>query len=72
MIEWDARQYSIFSNERAEPNIDLISKLSIEPKRIADLGCGAGDCSTFFYGNAIRARRYWRSIHLHLLFETQV
>lgn len=48
MIEWDARQYSLFSDERSEPNIDLISKLPVDAKKIADLGCGAGDCSTFF------------------------
>lgn len=48
MIEWDARQYSIFSNERSEPNIDLISKLPVDAHTIADLGCGSGDCSTLF------------------------
>ena len=48
MIEWDARQYSLFVDERSEPNIDLISKLPVDANKIADLGCGAGDCSTFF------------------------
>jgi trans-aconitate 2-methyltransferase len=53
MIEWDATQYHAFIAERVRPNDDLIAKLRGDPKQIADLGCGAGDCSTL----ALR-RRY--------------
>ena len=56
MTEWDAAQYSLFAAERVRPNEDLIAAIATRaaaPRRIVDLGCGAGDCST-----AALRRRY--------------
>jgi trans-aconitate 2-methyltransferase len=56
MTEWDAEQYSLFAAERLLPNDDLIAAIAAAtaaPRRIVDLGCGAGDCST-----AALRRRY--------------
>lgn len=46
MTNWDADQYSLFVSERVRPNDDLIARIQGDPRRIVDLGCGAGDCST--------------------------
>jgi trans-aconitate 2-methyltransferase len=43
-VRWDAAQYERFADERARPFFDLLARVGkIEPRRIADLGCGTGD-----------------------------
>ena len=42
--EWNSSQYLLFENQRNQPAIDLIRRLSgFEPDIIADLGCGPGN-----------------------------
>lgn len=44
MPQWDAELYLKFANERTQPSLDLIHRISLEsPKRIIDLGCGPGN-----------------------------
>lgn len=44
MTDWDAKQYLKFQNERTQPAIDLVNRISIEnPRRIIDIGCGPGN-----------------------------
>ncbi|MFM0645030.1 methyltransferase domain-containing protein [Paraburkholderia bryophila] len=59
VTEWDANQYRLFALERNWPNEELIAKIQGEPSRIADLGCGSGDCSTL----ALRRRYPHADIH---------
>lgn len=41
---WDPRQYLRFSGHRLRPAVDLLNRIDLaEPKRIVDLGCGAGN-----------------------------
>lgn len=41
---WDPRQYLRFSGDRLRPAVDLLNRIDLaEPKRIVDLGCGAGN-----------------------------
>ncbi|HEX6500106.1 MAG TPA: trans-aconitate 2-methyltransferase [Micromonosporaceae bacterium] len=40
---WDPQQYLAFAAERARPFHDLVARISTEPRRIADLGCGPGN-----------------------------
>ncbi len=43
-MKWNSEQYLKFKNERTQPAIDLISKLSIKlPLNAADIGCGPGN-----------------------------
>jgi trans-aconitate 2-methyltransferase len=43
MTTWDPTQYLRFSDHRLRPAIDLVGRIDHpSPKRIADLGCGAG------------------------------
>jgi trans-aconitate 2-methyltransferase len=42
MQRWDAKTYDRFEAERARPSRELIARIPITPKRIADLGCGSG------------------------------
>ena len=40
---WDAKQYLRFADERAMPFFDLVERINHpEPRRVVDLGCGAG------------------------------
>ncbi|MEI6578822.1 MAG: methyltransferase domain-containing protein [Eubacteriales bacterium] len=44
MFEWNANQYLKFKNQRTQPAIDLVSRISVEhPKKVIDLGCGPGN-----------------------------
>ena len=47
MSDWNPRDYLLFMNERSQPAIDLIMRISVEnPKRILDVGCGTGNITS--------------------------
>lgn len=44
MSDWNSAQYLKFESQRTKPTADLISRISdLEPKTVADLGCGPGN-----------------------------
>ena len=44
MPSWDAELYLRFADERTQPAVDLISRVSLaHPSRVIDLGCGPGN-----------------------------
>ena len=44
---WDAKQYLRFADERARPFFDLVERIDHPgPRRVVDLGCGAGGLTT--------------------------
>lgn len=43
MNDWNPDQYLLFKNERTQAAIDLVSRITIEPKSIIDIGCGPGN-----------------------------
>lgn len=44
MSDWNSTQYMKFGEERTQPSIDLINRLSeLEPVKVIDLGCGPGN-----------------------------
>jgi trans-aconitate 2-methyltransferase len=45
--DWDPEHYLKFRNERTQPSIDLVSRISIDytPEHIVDIGCGPGNSS---------------------------
>ncbi len=44
MADWQPGQYLKYRNERTQPAIDLVNRLSlVDPKRIIDIGCGPGN-----------------------------
>ncbi len=43
MAEWSSKQYLKFANERNQPSLDLISRLTGNYSKILDLGCGPGN-----------------------------
>lgn len=44
MAVWDPNQYLRFSDERLQPAIDLLTRISLAaPRQIFDLGCGTGN-----------------------------
>lgn len=45
-MEWNAKTYTKYLEERTQPSIDLINRININPKTILDIGCGPGN-STF-------------------------
>jgi trans-aconitate 2-methyltransferase len=50
---WDPDVYLAFADQRARPFYDLLSRVAAErPRRIADLGCGAGNLT-------LQLRRRW-------------
>jgi trans-aconitate 2-methyltransferase len=50
MQSWDADLYLKFANERTQPAIDLISRISLSrPGRIVDLGCGPGNSTAMLH-----------------------
>jgi len=43
-MRWDPTQYGRFSDERARPFFDLITRIGHDaPRRVVDLGCGPGN-----------------------------
>ena len=51
MSDWNSNQYMKFKNERTQPSVDLINRISyLNPKNILDIGCGPGN-STFALKN---------------------
>jgi trans-aconitate 2-methyltransferase len=46
-MSWSPQQYLKFSQPRLRPALDLLSHISLaDPKRIYDLGCGAGNVTS--------------------------
>ncbi|MDR1066491.1 MAG: methyltransferase domain-containing protein [Clostridiales bacterium] len=44
MKDWNPDKYLLFENERTQPAIDLVEKISLSnPKKIIDIGCGPGN-----------------------------
>lgn len=43
MNDWNSNQYTKFENERTQPSVDLIRRISISPRTILDIGCGPGN-----------------------------
>ena len=42
---WEPQQYLAFADERGRPFADLLARVSVQPRRIVDLGCGPGQLS---------------------------
>lgn len=43
-MNWNAGKYLAFKNERTQPSIDLVHRISLQsPERIIDIGCGPGN-----------------------------
>ena len=42
-MSWNPQQYLKFEQPRLRPAFDLLNRLSCEPQRIYDLGCGTGN-----------------------------
>jgi len=44
MSEWNPQQYLRFADQRRRPAIDLLARIGLDaPRRVYDLGCGAGN-----------------------------
>ena len=44
---WDPVQYGRFARERGRPFLELLNRVELDaPRRIVDLGCGAGNLTT--------------------------
>jgi trans-aconitate 2-methyltransferase len=58
MSSWDANLYLQFADERTQPSIDLVARITArEPRRIVDLGCGPGNSTEIL-------RRRWPNADL--------
>jgi trans-aconitate 2-methyltransferase len=42
MAAWDPTRYLRFADERSRPFVELIDRVGVKARRIADLGCGPG------------------------------
>lgn len=50
MPEWNSNQYLMFKNERTQPAIDLVNRITISaPKKVLDIGCGPGNSTEILY-----------------------
>lgn len=50
MPEWNPELYLKFADERTQPAIDLVAKITLaNPHRIIDLGCGPGNSTALLY-----------------------
>jgi len=47
--DWNPEQYLKFDKERTQPSIDLLSRLSIWPETIIDIGCGPGNSTRILF-----------------------
>ena len=45
MPEWNPTTYLEYADERGRPFVDLIARVTTEPRTIVDLGCGPGQLS---------------------------
>ena len=44
MSDWNSNQYMKFKNERTQPSVDLINRISyLDPQNILGIGCGSGN-----------------------------
>lgn len=44
MSDWNSRLYLLFENERTQPAIDLVNRITADrPDKVLDIGCGPGN-----------------------------
>lgn len=66
-VQWDPQIYERFDRERAQPFLDLISRVVVtSPNRVVDLGCGTGSTT------ALLARRWPEADVLGIDLSTQM
>ena len=54
MSDWNSNQYMKFKNERTQPSVDLINRISyLDPQNILGIGCGSGN-RTFVLKNRFK------------------
>src|ERR671919_1450415 len=46
MATWDPNRYLSFADERSRPFVELLGRVDVKARRIADLGCGPGHLTT--------------------------
>ena len=57
-MTWNPQQYLLFAGQRLRPAVDLLARVGAEsPRRVVDLGCGAGNVTRL-----LRAR--WPEAHV--------
>jgi trans-aconitate 2-methyltransferase len=47
--DWNPGQYLKFEKERTQPSVDLVSRLTIWPETIIDIGCGPGNSTRVLF-----------------------
>ena len=53
MSDWNSDQYLKFADERTQPAVDLVNRITVDaPRRILDVGCGPGNST------GVLARRF--------------
>lgn len=51
MAKWNSEQYLKFKNQRTQPAIDLVKRITVHnPKSIIDIGCGPGNSTAVLKG----------------------
>ena len=49
-MTWNPQQYLLFAGHRLRPAVDLLARIGAEsPRRVADLGCGAGNVTRLLH-----------------------